>query len=348
MSEEPRSIRWSALFGIILVIASLAATVYWIEKTSVANTPMPSPEFGIHCSGRVDLRGRVIALSPELPGRVTAVHVSEGDSVHAGQVLVQLDVSQAEAQLHQAEAAVEGASIAHAQADAEAKRLPEQIARGELLLEAAQARVTAARKTLELRRNQAGIAPLSQTEELMLQARIQELELLEKSQQLELKQLRETDVQSSVRIAAARLQAAQSDLTLARSMVERCTIGAPSAGRILRLSCAVGEQVMPTSFSPALVFAPDEPLIIRAEVMQEHLTALRVGMRVEFDDENATDKAPWTGTIATISPWVAQRRTFILEPGEVNDIRTVECTIAIDHPDAPLWIGQRVRVHILE
>ena len=346
MTEEPRSIRWTALFGVVLVFASIAATVYWIDSASVAGT-IPPPEFGIHCSGRVDVKGRVIALSPELPGRVTAVLVNEGDQVKSGQALIQTDATQAEAQLHQAEALVENASIALAQAEAEAKRLPQRIAHGELLIEASQARVESARKTLQLRQNQAEVAPLSQTEELMLQAKIKELELLEKSQTMELDQLRNADVQSAVRIAASRLKAAQSDLALARTAVERCTLVAPSAGRILRLSAAVGEQLLPSSYAPAIVFAPNEALIVRAEVAQEHLPELHEGMNVEFNDENNPTAKPWTGTITSVSPWVAQRRSFILEPGEVNDIRTVECTISIDNPDAPLWIGQRVRIHIL-
>lgn len=348
MTEEPRTIRWTALFGIVLVFASIAGTFYWIEETTVAGVPVPEPEFGIHCSGRVDVHGRVIALLPELPGRVTAVYVAEGDTVEAGQALVQLDATQAQTQLQQATIAVDVATITHVQAEAEAQRLPERIKRGELLVEAHHARVETAEKTLQLRRKQASIAPLSQTETLMLEAKIKELELLETSQRMELDELRRSDVQSGVRLAASRLKAAEADLALAQTAMNRCTIIAPTAGRILRLSCAVGEQLIPSSFSPALVFAPDEPLIIRAEVAQEHLSSLRVGMTVEFDDENATTSTPWTGTIASISPWVAQRRTFILEPGEINDIRTVECTITIDNPDAPLWIGQRVRIHILD
>ena len=44
--------------------------------------------------------------------------------------------------------------------------------------------------------------------------------------------------------------------------------------------------------------------------------------------------------------WVAQKRSFLLDPGEVNDVRTVECVVELDRPADGLWVGQRVRVRI--
>ena len=44
--------------------------------------------------------------------------------------------------------------------------------------------------------------------------------------------------------------------------------------------------------------------------------------------------------------FVARRRNILLEPGEVNDVRTVECVIALDGSTDGLLVGQRMRVRI--
>ena len=37
---------------------------------------------------------------------------------------------------------------------------------------------------------------------------------------------------------------------------------------------------------------------------------------------------------------------MLLEPGQLNDVRTLECIIALEPDQPPLRIGQRVRVVI--
>jgi hypothetical protein len=54
--------------------------------------------------------------------------------------------------------------------------------------------------------------------------------------------------------------------------------------------------------------------------------------------------------VARVSEWFARRRSVLLEPGQVNDVRTLECIVTLDKDAAPkgarLRIGQRVHVTI--
>ena len=43
---------------------------------------------------------------------------------------------------------------------------------------------------------------------------------------------------------------------------------------------------------------------------------------------------------------MARKRSVLLEPGEVNDVRTVECVIALEGSTDRLLVGQRMRVRI--
>src|SRR5205814_854177 len=94
---------------------------------------------------------------------------------------------------------------------------------------------------------------------------------------------------------------------------------------------------------PAVLFAADEPWIIRAEVDQEFAGAAAVGRAVRIqDDVNAS--ISFQGRVASTSDWYLQRRLVLQEPTRYNDTRTIECIISIDGNHPPLRIGQRVRV----
>ena len=56
----------------------------------------------------------------------------------------------------------------------------------------------------------------------------------------------------------------------------------------------------------------------------------------------------WKGKVVHISDWFTQRRSILMEPLQVNDVRTLECLIELvePHPQPPLRIGQRVRVRL--
>jgi hypothetical protein len=69
-------------------------------------------------------------------------------------------------------------------------------------------------------------------------------------------------------------------------------------------------------------------------------------MKAIIQDENRFDGPTWTGRVRSVAGWVAMRRSFVLDPGELNDVRTVECVVDIDPPADDLWIGQRMRVRV--
>ena len=69
-------------------------------------------------------------------------------------------------------------------------------------------------------------------------------------------------------------------------------------------------------------------------------------MKATIQDENRTDGPVFEGKILKLSRYVAQRRSMLLDPGEINDVRTLECVVGISGDTSPLIIGQRLRVRI--
>lgn len=86
-----------------------------------------------------------VAVSSELAGRIVALHAEQGDSVAAGQLLLELDDSLLAARLAQVDAA--GAEAEAQLALLQAGARPEETARAEALVAQAAAAATAARQT---------------------------------------------------------------------------------------------------------------------------------------------------------------------------------------------------------
>jgi multidrug resistance efflux pump len=120
---------------------------------------------------------------------------------------------------------------------------------------------------------------------------------------------------------------------------------APSDGTVLRVQTNPGEVLGPQSRQPALLFAPDKPLVVRAEVDQEAVGRVAVGQRAELEDDAAAGPT-WTGRVARVARWFSQRRTILPDAPALQDVRTLECVIHLDPSQPPLRIGQRVRVKL--
>jgi multidrug resistance efflux pump len=347
---------WTVL-GLILLAGSVGVSAWWLRR------PKPEPEaptasadlLDVYCTGRVDAAKQVIPLEPSLAGRVVKIgdEVVEGGTVSAGREIFRLDDSAAQARLAQAKAAVEAARIDLDAAKADKQRFPKQVEAKRHLIAAATARVEAAKKALEQRVEQQKVTPLGKAEKEAIEAQILELAELEKAETLQLQEIEDREAKGQgndlrIRAADAKLKAAQADEKLADKAVKECVVVAPEAGTVLRLQVSVGSIVGPGSPIAPVVFAPAGPLVVRAEVDQESLGRVRVGMAATVQDENRPDGPALKGRVKALSRYVAQKRTFVLEPGEVNDVRTVECVIELDSPGADeLWIGQRMRVRIL-
>src|SRR5262249_61227687 len=130
-----------------------------------------------------------------------------------------------------------------------------------------------------------------------------------------------------------------------------CQVHAPARGIVLRVLVSKGDVLSAQTTQPAILLAPDEELIVRAEVEQEIAAKVRAGQPVVIEDD-ANEAYSWTGTVETLSPWFTQRRSILLEPGQLNDVRTLEAIVRLapvqsaDSTRPPLRIGQRVRVVI--
>lgn len=350
MAERGRAPGAFVLLAVVLLVGSLAvAGWYFFTPSPDLRVPISADDLDVVCTGRVDAPQMVISLDPAQAGRVVEVYVQEGDAVETDQPILKLDDSLAVHRRKQAEAAVTAAATDLDRAKREAERFPQQVEMRRATVQAADAQVTAAEKSLEARKALSGLQKPGEAEIAGLEASIRQLKELKRAEEIALAQLekaqREDFALYAVKAAEARLAAAEADLELAQKSERECVLKAPAKGVILRLQATKGGNIVP-GYIPAVVFAPAGKRVVRAEVDQEYLAKVHEGQKAVIQDESRLDSPTWKGTVKSVSKWVAQRRTLILEPGEINDVRTLEAVIEPDD-DTGLVIGQRMRITIL-
>lgn len=311
--------------------------------------PAPSAPAGavplVVCLGHVDVDGGVTSINPPHPGRVVEVCVAEGTDVKAGAVLLKLDDRPARYEAEQSRAAVETARLRLTRAEQDLRQHPTRVAQGRATVESAEHKLATARHQLTRQEELLKINNGNLQEVRAAESQVKDQEAQVRAARERFTELEQADPVLAVREARADLVAAEARSRFADYAVEQCLVKAPSAGTVLRIQTSAGEVVGAGGTVP-LLFCPDRPFIVRAEIEQEFVRRLGVGRRARVEDE-AGGQA-WTGRVARIAGWYASRRSTNDKPSAFKDVPTVECVISLDDRRPPLRIGQRVQVTIAD
>jgi multidrug resistance efflux pump len=240
----------------------------------------------------------------------------------------------------------------------------------EAKLRAARARLEAAKRGLELKQSLRSLNQVNEKEVAVAEEQVKECEAGleaelasltdEKGEAIAREEVRQceaalevelarraelelVDPQQQVRQAQANVERAQAALAQAEAAVEGQQVRAPAAGTVLRILTRPGEVVSPGS--PAVLFAPDGPRIVRSEVEQSEVDRVAVGAAVVIQDD-AVHGRSWRGSVLELADWYSDRRGIMEETSTFIDVPTVECLISIEGSGPPPRVGQRVRVHI--
>lgn len=353
-SSVRRRVPWIGWLGVAALALSVAVSLVGAgwgrnakpEATGAAGpeTPTPSASLRAACFGFVDVESGVTALYPVQPGRVAEVLVKEGAAVEAGKPLFRMDDRLAKLQVREAQAALAAAEARLAQA----RILPSQHRHK---VEAQRAAVVAAQRDLDAAKGQYAKAKRflenkiggSAEDVQAAEAQVRKAEANIKGQEEQLAALNALDPKLGETLAEQDVEAKKVDVEKAELALQECTVVAPLKGIVLRLSVSVGDPLAATAQKQALVFCPDAPRIVRAELEQEFAGRVAIGQTAIIQDD-ATASGNWNGKVVRLSDWYTHRRSILLEPLQYNDVRTMEAIIQLAPGQAPLRIGQRVRV----
>lgn len=347
--------RWLSFFW-LLGVASLAVSLAgagWMMRSnagpSAGGSPggPATPPALLYCIGHVDVENGVTYPYPVAAGRVVEVKVRQGQPVKAGDVLFRMDDRGERKDVERAENAITAARLKVDEAGNAKEKHAQLVLAQTHAIEAARRAADAARIAHERKRDLVEKKALVKEEADAAEKLMQQAEAAAKGEEAKLEALKLDEGKIALEARRAESDVTEKKLLLdkAKLALDECVVKAPADGMVLRLSVQSGDLLGPQPKSPALIFCPAGPRVVRAEVEQEWAGRVQEGQVATIQDETSNASGPtWKGKVSRVSDWMAHRRSILPDPSQFHDIRTLECIIEIDPGQAPLRIGQRVRV----
>ncbi len=256
-------------------------------------------------AGKVDIEGGLVDVAARAPGIVKEVLVQEGDKVVEGQVLARQEDDDSRLSRNRVAAQLQ-------QAEAQLPIL-------EVQLDAA------IREEARLKRLTSEDAASTQAYE----------QAQDRTKQLE------------AQVAAQRtsISLVRAQLAEANYQVELHTIRAPADGIIVRRYANPGSGASTFSVTAMFQLQPNALRIVRAEVEERSINAVKVGQKVEIVPES-DQTASYPGVVIRIAGVMGSRKLRSDDPSERADERVVE--VVVDAESAPVLVGQRVLAKFLK
>jgi multidrug resistance efflux pump len=343
-----RGIRLFVGLGIVLLLCTAVGAGWFFNQSATGTGPAGGDTLfnGVLAVGQgfVDVPDGLTAMHPLQVGRVKMVQVQEGDAVKAGDLLLSVDNEVQRLRLQEAQADLD--AVRKELADAQ-RILPlnraHDMAMQKKKIEALQADYDIAQRDLEKVKNSElakGQLPNFQDK---LKAAAASIEL----EQEMLKKIEDTDIVGPVERLQDKVKTKQAKADQAQRAVFECDVYAPDDGIVLRLFATPGDTLSSQPRQPAIVFCPNVQRIIRTEVLQEFADKVQVG-QIAYIEDDTRAATRWKGQVVRVPQWLANRRAIMFEPFQYNDVRMLECIVALDPGGPPVRIGQRMRVIIMK
>ena len=290
------------------------------------------------------VNGNVVQITPQVPGTVVSIGADDGDLVHAGDVLVQLDPSDAEVALAGAKAdlantvrKVRGlySSVSGAQADVAARKTAVDKARADYHRRVALAK-SGAISTEELAH---ASDALTTAESALITAQQQY-------------QTSKVLVDDTVVASHPDVQAAAAHLRAAFLDDARATLVAPVDGYVAKRSVQVGQRVLPGAALMAVV--PLHGVWVDANFKETQLTGMRIGQPVTIESDVYGGKVEYKGKVQSLG--VGTGSAFSLLPAQnatgnwIKIVQRIPVRIVFDDPrqldQHPLRLGMSLTVDV--
>ncbi len=340
--------------GVVLLLASLVIAAVSLRSHTGAHSPPPTalaspPADGTSwmALGNVDIEGGITPLYPLQQGRVISIEAVEGEPVKKGAPLFHLEDTVQTLKVRQATADRNAAQERLTLAQAKVNQLDQEIAAQQEAVEAAKIEVQRAsllrdkRKRFESQGLE-GDAEIVKDAELLV--RKAERGVQAEQRKLDAFKAGREQAAGAVKLARQDIKAKEAQLEEAQNAVKECVVRAPCDGTPLRILVGVGQALGANPRQPAVEFAADRPLLVRAEVEQEFVGRIHKDQSVIIQD-HVTGQECARGRVVSIARWYAHRRSASPEMLMMgNDVRTLECIIKIESTSQEVRIGQRVRV----
>jgi HlyD family secretion protein len=334
-------------FGAFLLTATVVLatrraheSVAALTAASANHAPLP-----IAGPGRVEPSSEDIKIGSELSGRLKIVNVEEGDAIHHGEVLAELENADYRAQVESARANVV-AKEATLRKVINGARHQE---RAEAWSSVNEAKAVMENSQAELHRRQelfaAGVVSREELDRFAREADVAKAKYEAAVQQHALvdDHAREEDqafAEADVKLARAQFEEAE-------ARYEKTFVRSPIDGTVLRKHHRSGESVSNSSTvpDPILTIGDRKILRVRVDVDETDVGKVSVGQRA-YVTADAYGKQKFWGHIVRVGQQLGPKNVRTDEPTEKVDTKILETLVELD-PGSALPDGLRVDAFIL-
>jgi multidrug efflux pump subunit AcrA (membrane-fusion protein) len=268
-------------------------------------------------------------VAPETSGKVAAVGVDIGSSVRKGQMLVRLEDADFKDRIQQAQAQLDQARATQRQNEAKIGLRPGQKFVPENVPEVAAAKAAWDLTEKNLRRHEKLVESGDVSRAAYDQQKAQRDQAAEQYQAL-IHQAQQN--YAAVANSQAAVDAAQTNLSLAKRNLTYTVVTAPMAGYVAERTADIGEYISPQQKVATIVSL--NPLRVRIDVPEQSIPQIRVGESVSVSVAAYPDRS-FSGHVARISPSVTPAS------------RTMTVEADVDNPNAELKPGQFATIRVL-
>lgn len=295
--------------------------------------------------GRVEPSSEDIKIGSELSGRLKTVNVEEGDSIHRGQVLAELENADYRAQVESAQANVVAKQAALRKVVNGARHQE----RAEAWSSVNEAKAVLEDARSELHRRQelfaAGVVSREELERYAREADVAKAKYDAAVEQHALVDDRAREEDQS--LAEADLKLAHAQLEVAHAVYDKTFIRSSIDGTVLRKHHRAGENVSnsATSPDPILTIGDRRMLRVRVDVDETDVSKVSVGQRA-YVTADAFGKEKFWGHVVRVGQQLGPKNVHTDEPTEKVDTKILETLVELD-PGARLPDGLRVDAFIV-
>ncbi len=310
-----------AALAALAILATFALPRLLGEKIIVLAASRGELRQSVVASGKVRSPQRV-ELASQITGRVTQIPVREGQSVEAGQLLIQLDDAEWRATLAQAKASLQQSELRMTQLQQLAQPL------------ATQSKLQAEANLLQAKQR------FAQTKELVAKGFYSKTQLDDAQRNLDVaeSQRQSSELQlrsnqsggSDQRLAQVAVAQARSSLDIAQSRLDYTRITTPVAGIVLTRNVEPGITIQPGKL--LMTLSPNGATELVVQIDEKNLALLRLGQKALASADAYPDRR-FAAEITFISPAVDPLRGSVeirLRVTEAPEYLRQEMTVSVD------------------
>jgi membrane fusion protein, multidrug efflux system len=359
MAAKSNYRNWALTCGIAVMVLTTAGLAFWWWK---------SMEYVTTDDARI--KAEIVSISSEIQGKIEALTKEEGDTVSPGEIIARLDSREAQIQLQQAQAELDGARSRRDQAQSEVtyhtERHKGELPQAEAVLAGHRHNLEDAQAVIEkttadwkrtkslFERNLISAQELAHADTAMRQAQAKLHALREKIKEgeavLELVRINGREVaikEANLNVRNAEVRRAEADLADLVRKLELMTIVSPVQGTVAKKSARPGEVVQ--RGQPIFMLVDASRFWVEANVEETEIRFVKPGNHVtirvdSYPGRDFTGKVAEVGeaTVSEFSLFSPQKLTGQF----IKSTQRLPVKISVENPDNLLKIGMLAVVWI--